>query len=666
MKRNHLVLFISTIVLLSVAPGIVAKCQAQTRSEEDLLENETETSDETDLSELLEALRRQPVPLNQATATELAVIPFILPGYARSIVEYRQKFGSLTDLSQLAEIPELPTDFAETIRPYVTLNETLPLALHFSSRTRLKRQLDLPPEFSDSTYFNSPIKFYQRFQFQLSDGIQSGILLEKDSGENNYQDYQSFFLNWQNLPFNSQILTGDYSFSSGLGLILGGPYGASLSADPIFSANRQFQILKPFQSVDENSAFRGLAWRTIHKRVTTQLLFSQRELDASIDETGQVRSLYTAGVHRNARELAKKDQVEEQVLGAAVLFEPNTALKFGGTLVNFQYDRDFICNDSVRSRFAFVGNYNQLGSFSFNYIHRRISFSGEFARGLHHTHALTTGSTLHLGDLVVNLLYRYYDPAFQSPRGRAFGQFSETPQNEAGFFSAVRYRMSRKTLLQSYFDFSRQPWRTYLNSMPRESKKFYVQLNHKINPDWAVTTQYRIRRVEESETVDDTYGHEKIYLIPKISQSLRLQVDIDLSAYFLLRSRIEKKWTKFVHSTLWENARLPDQQGWLVYQQVNLRLRNRLAVYGRISFFDISDYEARIYSFENDLPGNLTNRMLMHRGSRWFGMLVYHPGPWLRCALKMSTDYFDKRTEDETVAPGTKNNELAFLIDLDF
>lgn len=664
MKRNYLVLFFSTIILL-ITPGLVAKCQAQTRSEEDLLENETETSDETDLPELLEALRRQPVQLNQATATELTVIPFILPGFARSIVEYRQKFGYFTDLAQLAEIPELPTDFAETIRPYVTLDEARPLALHFSSRTRIKRQLDLPPEFSDSTYFNSPVKFYQRFQFQFSEQIQSGILLEKDSGENNYRDYQSFFLNWQNLPFNSQIIVGDYSFSSGLGLILGGPYGASLSADPISSANRQFQVLKPFQSVDENSAFRGLAWRADPKRVTTQIIFSHRELDASLDEFGQVRSIYTAGVHRNARELAKKDQVEEQVLGAAVLFEPNPGLKFGGTLVDFQYNRSFICTDSVRSRFAFVGKHNQLGSFSFNYIHRWLSFSGEFARGLNQTHAVTTGSTLALRDLVVNLLYRYYDPAFQSPRGRAFGQFSETPQNETGFFSAVRYRFSRRTLLQSYFDFSRQPWRSYLNTMPRESKNFYVQLNQKINPNWAVTTQYRIRRVEESATVEDAYGHEKKYLIPKISQNLRLQVDINLSAYFLIRSRIEKKWTKFVHSTLWENARLPDQQGWLVYQQVNLRLRNRLAVYGRISFFDISDYEARIYSFENDLPGNLTNRMLMHRGSRWFGMLVYNPSPWLRCALKMSTDYFDKRTEDETEVPGTKNNELAFLIDLE-
>jgi hypothetical protein len=674
MNRKQLAEFIFSVIFLGFSLFSLPdrNCTAQTRSEEELLENQTETSDETDLAELLEALRRQPVNLNSASENELTGIPFILPGFAKSIVEYRQTHGDFSDLTQLREIPELPADFEDTIRPYVTVaaieaKRAFPLRIY--SRTRLKRQLELSDEYTDSTYFNSPIKFYQRFQIQTSENTHWGVLLEKDSGEKSFRDYQSLFLNLKKLPFNSQLILGDYSFASGLGLVFWGAYGTGLSTDPIASSHRQSQLLKPFQSVDENSAFRGIAWQTSQAKMTTQLLFSRRNIDAAVDETGQVISRYTAGLHRNETELKKKDQVVEQVRGAGFLWEPSENLKLSATFADYRYDHPFICADSLRRRFTFVGTENQVGSLSFNYIRRRLSFYGEIAQCRNQARAVITGGSLHFGDLAVTLLYRNYDPAFQSPRGRAFGQFSESPQNETGFFSAVKYHFSRRTILQSYFYFSRQPWRSYLISMPREFKNFYAQLLHRVNPDWTVTTQWRLGRTEERTITTDQYGHVKNYLVPKLSQNLRLQLDIKLSAYFLMRTRIEKKWTKFYQYSLWQNADLPEHAGWLVYQQINFEPWNGLSLYLRLSFFDISDYAARIYVFENDLPGTLTNRMLMERGSRWFGMALYDWSQGIRLALKYSTDYFDKTSAtaaNSTEIPGTKNNELAFLLDFSF
>lgn len=662
-------IFVSSLLFLSIFSAPVEGF-AQNQTEEELLENQVETSDEAELLELLESLRQNPINLNSATEKELVQIPFILPNFAKLIFKHREKIGQFNTLDQLKEIPNLPTDLPETIRPYVTFvdpksSRRFPLKIY--TRTRFKRKIEKAAEYSDGTYFNSPEKFYQRFRIQASESINLGLLLEKDSGEKNYRDYQSFFLSLNNLPLNSQLILGDFSFKSGLGLIFWGPYGNGLSASPISSSRLGYQAFKPFQSVAENAALRGMAWQTNTAKLSSQLFYSRRNIDATVDEAGRVISRYTTGLHRTETEIAKKDRLEEQIFGASLLWEPVSDLTVGGTFAEYRYSQPFIRSDLLRKRFAFAGTRNQLTSLSVNYIRGQLSFFGEAARSRNQKYAVSTGGILNFGELIVTMIYRYYDPDFQSHHGRAFGQFSEIPQNETGFFSAIKYRLNRKTLLKSYFDFSREPWRSYFINMPRMSKRYYLQLRHRINRDWTARIQWRMKETEESKVAADTYGHEKKYLIPKLSQNLRLQLDIKLSAHFLLRSRVEKKWTKFNHAILWQNADLPENTGWMIYQQLNFRPWKTLAIYTRLCFFDISDYDSRIYVFENDLPGTLTNRMLMNRGSRWFGLVKYNWSPRIRIAFKFGSDFLDSVSHQNTnnkTAGGTQNNEFAFLVDM--
>ncbi|MEO6695944.1 MAG: hypothetical protein ABIY50_01585, partial [Ignavibacteria bacterium] len=61
----------------------------------------------------------------------------------------------------------------------------------------------------------------------------------------------------------------------------------------------------------------------------------------------------------------------------------------------------------------------------------------------------------------------------------------------------------------------------------------------------------------------------------------------------------------------------------------------------RYLVFETDDYDSRIYEFENDIKGVLSNVALYGKGRRWYLVLKYKPLPYLEFSGKYAETYID-------------------------
>ncbi len=62
----------------------------------------------------------------------------------------------------------------------------------------------------------------------------------------------------------------------------------------------------------------------------------------------------------------------------------------------------------------------------------------------------------------------------------------------------------------------------------------------------------------------------------------------------------------------------------------------------RICFHKTDSYNSRIYMYENDLRGVMTNLPFYHEGYKWYFLLSYRPVNWLNISVKYSNHFMNE------------------------
>src|SRR5690606_27506728 len=105
----------------TAAPGEAATGEAalEALTEDDI------SGDPTELLELLVGLQENPLDVNRATATELALVPAFSPLLAQAIVRYREANGPFGSLPELQRVEGVSADVYLLARPYLRIGERL-------------------------------------------------------------------------------------------------------------------------------------------------------------------------------------------------------------------------------------------------------------------------------------------------------------------------------------------------------------------------------------------------------------------------------------------------------------------------------------------------------------------------------------------------------------
>jgi hypothetical protein len=111
------------------------------------------------------------------------------------------------------------------------------------------------------------------------------------------------------------------------------------------------------------------------------------------------------------------------------------------------------------------------------------------------------------------------------------------------------------------------------------------------------------------------------------------------------------------------------ENGFLTFQDISYGINENLRFYGRVIFFKTDSFDSRLYEFENDITGIITNPGLFGEGMRWYFAVNYSPFAGLKFSLK----YSELIKPDERVLSsgnneieGNLDNRLSLQLDIEY
>ncbi|MDX1420088.1 MAG: helix-hairpin-helix domain-containing protein [Rubricoccaceae bacterium] len=669
-----------------------------TPDETETLETLTEddfSGDPTELLELIIGLREDPLDVNTATATELALVPAFSPLLAQAIVNHREARGPFGSLPELQQVGGVTAEVYLAARPYLRIGAPEAAAearppryppvpsvrevvegLRYTGIQRVQRRLDLAAgylgEDSLRAYAGSPDRIYTRLQARYRRNVSVNVTLEKDPGERftfdgqpGY-DYVSAHAGVFDLGRVDALVVGDFAAEYGQGLVLWRSAGFGKGPDAARAPIRSGRGLRPYGSVDENQFFRGAAASVaVVPGLYASAFGSRRTLDASVvvpDSVdlldpeippgfvdGFVTSLPADGFHRTDTELARKDALGETLVGGGLEYRID-ARRVAGTVgvvgYRARFDDPIAPGDRPYERFDFAGEEATTGSVYADLRTRSLQAFGEVARGPGGALGALGGVAAEVSralDLLV--LGRHYARNFTSLHGYPFGERNGVGQNETGIYTGVRLRPSRTLTITAYLDQYRFPWLRFAVPRPSSGHEAMLFVEHRPRRWLRFYVQARTETKEAGTDVPGGVPGTVVGgLVNETRQTLRLHGEYEASRSLRLRARVEG--SRYVEAG-------EVNLGVLVYQDVRWQALDALRLDARLTFFDTDGYDARLYQYENDLTYVFSIPVLFGRGVRTYVLATLVPAEGLTLQAKYGVTVFEDVTR---VSSG--NNEI--------
>ncbi len=672
------------IVILSVCFYSNTKAQqpdsVKTQIQKQLEEVFEETDDEEglageQLTQFLEDLAANPVNINTAASSDLLQIPGLNLKLVRAILDYRkdQFFEKKQDVLKVKGIGNATY---QRIQPYITVagksqglkgwlrnkeywfgSDNFEVISRYQQVLQPQKGYQIPD--SSGGYLGNSVKYYQRIRF-TSSHLSLNLTQEKDAGEsfseNGGFDFNSFHVALRDNGKLKELVVGDYSLSFGQGLVLwtGGAFGKG--REVVGTAEKNERGLRPYSSAQETDFFRGIAG-TYGDDIQITAFYSNRARTASVIEEDTVRFPSSSGFHRTNNELNRKNNLDQQLAGGRLRVNTPIGL-IGATGYVNQFSKYIGKGSSLNDLYDFEGRKNSVLGLDYRALIGSGLLFGEIARSENKAWAAITGLETAIGNSTdITLLYRNFDKRFQSFLADGFGESSSAPQNEEGFYIALRHSLNRKVTLSTYLD-------QYVFEAPRsgniqEIRGFdvlglaEVKFSRKLNMYGLL--RYEVKD-EEAIQVNDS-GMEQRILSEAKRSSIRLHMDYNATRALRLRSRIE-----LVGS---QEPGEPLETGFLIYQDMRVYPIRKLQFDLRLTFFETDSFDARVYQFENDLLYVLSNQVLSGKGQRAYLVIKYELNEKIDIWMKYASTLF----EDQQIIrsglneiEGNRNNSVGFQV----
>ena len=681
-------ILLSVVFLLLITSSSIAQDTLPIKTEdsqiqqqlENIAENtENEEADYTTLTEVLIYSNENPINLNKTNKDELQTLQLLNEIQINNLLSHIEKNGKLFTIYELQGISGFDLQTIQKILPYVKVTDNFSSA-HFSTKEMFKngqhsillrygRTLEDQTGFSsidssslyksiNSRYIGSPDKVYARYRFTYGTNISWGITAEKDQGELFFKNKQKHTYDWyenslngkqkngfdfysahfflKNVKFIKTLAIGDYQATFGQGLTIWSGQAFGKSSD-IISSKKSGRGISPYTSVDENLFMRGAATTLGFKRFEATAFYSRKQIDANVSDTtdtgeaAQISSLQETGYHSTSAELADKDAILQTLLGGNISYK-GKKLNVGVSALSYQLDIDLKRSLSYYNQFEFSASKNLNIGADYNFIHRNFNVFGEAAVSKSGGKAFVNGVLISLDPrLSFTVLHRYYQRNFQNLLSNGFAE-SSTAANERGLYIGLLAKPTNKTTITGYYDRFEFPWLKYQVNAPSYGNDYMAQFNY--TPSKKFDLYLRIRTRDKQKNTSSEAAID--YLVPIKQSNYRLNISYTITPTLKLKNRIE-----LIDYKLDNNK---TQKGYLVYQDiVYSKLGNPLSVTLRYALFQTDSYDARIYAYENDVPGSYSIPAYYNRGSRFYIMVDYNLTKRIELWLRYSQTVYENK-----------------------
>ena len=630
--------------------------------------------------ETLNNYLQKPLNLNTANDYQLENLGLLSTAQINSLLSYKVKNGDLLSIYELQAIPgfDLPTIYS--ILPFITvnrslddLNETFASILEKSQKNlflRWSRDLEVPQGFKAKADAENPAyrgdlnKYYVRYAQTYENRISFGITLEKDPGEEffvgkNRQGFDFMSAHFMYKKVNKtidRIVLGDFRAQFGQGLILNTGFSPGKGA---FVANirRSGPALNRFTSVNEQNYLRGAGFTlNLGKHLKLSNFVSTRYRDGnsiSVDtsevdvELQNLTSLQLSGLHRTESEIESKNTLNQLTIGSSLKYKKRKG-SIGLNFLYNQFDQALGKINRPYNQYAFKGDQLLNASLDYTYFYKNFILFGETAWSNNQQLATVNGIIATLNPKVSFSIHSRFIPRnFHS----LFGQtFSETTgaTNENGLYTGVEIRPTNEWRFVGYVDTWQHPWLRFRADAPSKGKEYYARITFFKRKNMEAYFHWKYERKQESYRINNSKVDELLF---KQKTNFRLQLNKKVTKRLELRNRLE--WSIFdieessnPEGLIWYDQTFQAQSkvkstGFLAYQDIIYKPVNiPFSFTTRFAIFDINDYNARIYAFENDVSYQFSVPAYYNKGTRFYFNLKYRARRHLTLEARYSQTYW--------------------------
>jgi hypothetical protein len=602
---------ISRIVVTCASLAVFLCAEAYPDPYEEILKDVEAEEDYLNLLNQLDTIIREPVNLLDADRDQLSRLPWVSPWLAREIVSLRKR-GELGGLEDLEKIPGIDRRLIDLIRPFVIVIPVTKAGPSLNASLRM-RVIASPVAGS-----YREVKTYLRSQASYS-RYDMGLLAEKDRNEDRFNDLQTGFAG---MRFSSgRFIIGDIIMVSGHGLVFSNPYGYSPSTvEPWRFSQGDFGI-KPYTSVDENFALRGLGVEYGGKQTRVCVAMSRTHFDASIDQDGRVKSLVTTGLHTDSGE--NEDALREDLLGVAVRTRRGR-VGLGLDVLLAEYGCDFGIDrlDHLGKTWKPTGSVDLsfLGESSTAFVQGAVSDGGGGA--------VIGGFGYDRQEMELLLLGRYYGERFLSLHARPFAFYSGLATGERGLLTRIAFRLPAAVRVSIGNDLhARRPEQAGL-ARPSGSESF-LDLELPLG-------DFTFGMGEKLLTTEEPPAHETDPTATRVRLRSRLDMRYDPAGWLDIRLRYENM--RFTEDRGPQEERASSD---LLRVDLAGEIGRRVVLKAGFHTFTIGSYGARIYQYEPGVPYYPAIEMLKTDGSRWYSVLSFDMSPLGKLAAKYATTIYE-------------------------
>ncbi|MCW5908543.1 MAG: hypothetical protein KIS94_11840 [Chitinophagales bacterium] len=627
------------------------------------LQTESESFDYDGSIDELEYFNRHPINLNTATFDVLHDFPLLSTQQKSWLLYYIAMLGKLISVYELQAVPGFDVHTINRILPYIKVDAELdepkvPIGKllgkgRFIFVSRYRQVVEKSNGYlrtDGKGYLGNPFNLFLRFRYNYGTKLSYGFTAEKDAGEEFFKgsnkqgfDYYSGHIFLRDFKALRALAIGDYEVRLGQGMIMWSGFGFRKSP-AVMSVKREGMKLRPYTSLNEFNYLRGAAVTLGAKGFEFTAFGSFKQIDAniitivsedtSINAQEAFSSFIEAGYHRTANEIAKRNAVNQLLTGGNVSYN-RRRWHVGVNALYSKFFKELQRNLYPYNQFDFNRSTLINASVDYHVEVRNFHFFGEAAISDNLGFGVLNGAIISVDPKVdVSVVHRYYSRNFQTLYGSSFAEASR-PQNENGVYLGISVRPIRTIRIDGYFDLYKSNWLKYLTDAPSWGSDNYAQFTFTPNRKFEMYLRYRFELKKKNQTNNEGPVD---YLVDDKRQSLRYHIRYKVSESFTLANRIE--WS------FYRNGSLPSDNGFLIYQDVNFKMLSfPLMFNARLAIFKTSSYNARIYTYENDVLYSFSIPAMYNNGMRWYVTLHYvatrNIDLWLRAA---QTVLFDQPT----------------------
>lgn len=530
------------------------------------------------LYEELSQIRENPFNINQITREQLDRLPFLSDEQIENIQLYLYVNKEMKSLFELKMVKEMDLNTIQMLLPFVWLGppkattaeldwkkllQRKKQTLYFRFDDNLNQKAGYLPktDSADSRYLGSKPYTFLKYDCNVSNKIQFGLVAEKDAGERPKDGFFSFHLLLKDFGHVKRLALGRYKLAFGQGLAMNTNFAMSKSIIASNVATRAEGVSRHF-STDEINYLQGAAITMEYNKHLISVFASAKSVSASVNDS-VLTSLKTDAYFNTENDLTQRNGATMYLTGANWQRRFG-ALKLGATALYYAYDKRIEPVQRIDNYYTFRGLDNANVSVDYQYRWKKLFLFGETAMSRNGSLASLNGLSMNLtSSFKTTLLQRIYSKSYQAFYSASFSESSRT-ENEQGVYWGVQWNVRRYWRLSAYADVFRFPWMKYGVDAPSEGFDGMVQADYFPKEYLKMSFRYKYKQKEKNLTdalaVTSFVGRYDLQRVRyqcdySPGQQITFRTGIDYNNYreqngnpgngFALSQSISKEWEKF-------------------------------------------------------------------------------------------------------------------------